>query len=59
MLGAGDLAQANARLREEVALLTRALSAFEPLANATAALDDENGSPSPFIIYLFYNSFAK
>jgi hypothetical protein len=52
MAGDQDLAQANARLREEVALLTRALSAFEPLANATAALDDEKGSLYIFFILL-------
>lgn len=41
---AGELERENARLKEEVALLTRALAAFESPTNSSATLADEQGT---------------
>jgi hypothetical protein len=40
----GELERENARLKEEVTLLTRALAAFESPTNSSATLADEQGA---------------
>lgn len=47
----GELERENARLKEEVALLTRALAAFESPTNSSAPLADEQGAD--FRVYFF------